>query len=243
MILLIKDGEFVKVSFTGSVKLTGEVFDTTEEDVAKKEGIYDEKKKYGPVLVIVGKGMVIPGVERKIKEMDVGEEKEFDVPVEEAFGKRDPKKIKIVSYSRFKKDKVEPFPGLYVSIDGKEAKIQSVAGGRVRVDFNHPLAGKKLHYKLKILEKIIDAEKKCEEIVKKYGMNVIIKGISLNKEKGKLRVTIEKDIPTSVKDVIEKQIKKYVDEIKSVEFELKPLPSKDDIKGKSKSDTKETTNK
>ncbi|NOX71110.1 MAG: peptidylprolyl isomerase [Candidatus Micrarchaeota archaeon] len=221
----MNDGDFVKIEFVGKVKATGEIFDLTDENLAKNENIYDAKKKYGPVLIIVGKNMVIPGVEKQIKGMKVGEEKEFTVKPKDAFGDRDFKKIKIVSYSKFKKNKVEPVPGLYVDIDGKEAKVQSVSGGRVRIDFNHPLAGKELSYRLKIVEKIDDTESKCRGIVEKYGMNVIVKDAKMQ-EDGKLRVVIEKDVPSSVKDVIEKQITKYVPEVKTVIFELKPLPEK-----------------
>ena len=217
----MNDGDFVKIDFVGRVKDTNEIFDLTMEDVAKKEGIHNPKKEYGPVLIIVGKEMVIPGVDEQLKNMKVGDEKEFEVPKEKAFGNRDFTKIKIVSYSKFAKEKIEPVPGLFVDIDGREAKIQAVSGGRVRVDFNHPLAGKALTYQVKIVEEIKDAKEKASELVKKYGMNAVIKDTKMG-ENGKLTLVIEKDIPNSVKDVIKGQIEKYVTEVKDIRFELKP---------------------
>ncbi|MBN2101468.1 MAG: peptidylprolyl isomerase [Candidatus Aenigmarchaeota archaeon] len=217
----MNDGDFVKIDFVGRVKDTDEIFDLTIEDVAKKEGIYNPKKGYGPALVIVGKEMVIPGVDEQLRQMKVGDEKEFEVPKEKAFGNRDLTKIKIVSYSKFIKEKIEPVPGLFVDIDGREAKIQTVNGGRVRVDFNHPLAGKALKYRLKVVEEIKDTKEKASELVEKYGMNAVIKDTRID-ETGKLTLVIEKDIPKSVKDVIKSQIEKYVTEVKDIQFELRP---------------------
>lgn len=217
----MNDGDFVKIDFIGRVKMTGEIFDLTKADAAKSENVFDPKKKYEPQLVIIGKNMVIPGVEKELKSMKVGDEKEFDVLPEDAFGSRDLKLIKIVSYAKFMKDKIEPMPGLFVDIDGKEAKIQSVNGGRVRVDFNHPLAGRELSYNLKITGQITDTKDKCLEIVNMYGMNAVVKDAKIN-EKGNLNLVIEKDVPTSVKDVIKEQIRKYVSEVKDINFELRP---------------------
>ena len=216
----MNDGDFVKIDFVGRVKDTDEIFDLTIEDVAKKEGIYNPKKGYGPALVIVGKEMVIPGVDEQLRQMKVGDKKEFEVPKEKAFGNRDFAKIKIVSYSKFTKEKIEPVPGLFVDIDGREAKIQTVNGGRVRVDFNHPLAGKALYYRLKIVEEVKDAKDKATELVKKYGMNAVVKDTKID-EAGRLTLVIEKDIPKSVKDVIKAQIEKYVTEVKDIQFELR----------------------
>jgi FKBP-type peptidyl-prolyl cis-trans isomerase 2 len=71
------------------------MFDTTDEEEARKVGAYNEKHTYGPVLVVVGGRMVPKGVESKLEEMSVGEEKEFTIKADEGFGPRDPKLVKI----------------------------------------------------------------------------------------------------------------------------------------------------
>ena len=50
----MKEGDWIKINYLGKAKATGEVFDLTRESDAKEAGIFDEKKKYGPVLVILG---------------------------------------------------------------------------------------------------------------------------------------------------------------------------------------------
>jgi peptidylprolyl isomerase len=123
---------------------------------AKKAGVYDAKERYGPRLVIIGEGRIIPGLEKAIRELNVGEEKEVEIPPSEAFGERKPENIKIMPRNVFIKSGVTPEPGKVVEINGKLAIIRSVTGGRVVVDFNHPLAGKKLLAKVKLV-KIVDS--------------------------------------------------------------------------------------
>ncbi|HDI10337.1 peptidylprolyl isomerase [Candidatus Bathyarchaeota archaeon ex4484_205] len=144
----------VRIEYTGYVKESGEVFDTTDEEVARKEGIYREGEKYGPKVVVIGAGHVIRGLEEEIEKMAPGEEREVDIPPEKAFGNRKKDLVKLISLREFKKAGIDPIPGRYVRIGGLMARVQSVSGGRVRVDFNHPLAGKTLRYKIKLIEEL-----------------------------------------------------------------------------------------
>jgi FKBP-type peptidyl-prolyl cis-trans isomerase 2 len=41
----MKKGDFVRIDFVGRLAATGEIFDLTSEEIAKKEGVYDEKQK------------------------------------------------------------------------------------------------------------------------------------------------------------------------------------------------------
>ncbi|MBN2518690.1 MAG: hypothetical protein JXB14_07605, partial [Candidatus Altiarchaeota archaeon] len=50
------------------------------------------------------------------------------------------------------KQGMTPVPGMVFEVEGRPARIQSVSGGRVMVDFNHPLAGKETEYKVKVRE-------------------------------------------------------------------------------------------
>jgi FKBP-type peptidyl-prolyl cis-trans isomerase 2 len=174
----MKEGDFIEIEYVGRVKLTNEIFDLTSEELAKKEGIHNPKHTYGPALVVIGSNMVIRGVMKELERMEVGEERMFDVDPSEGFGMRSPKLIKIISVSKFIENKINPIPGEYFEIDGMQAKVQSVSGGRVRVDFNNPLAGKMLTYKVKILKRI---EKYYR--VDYSGLEIRGKGIVVKSEK------------------------------------------------------------
>lgn len=143
---------FVKISYTGRIK-DGKVFETTSEKIAKEEGIFNEKKIYQPLPIVVGEGQVIKGLEEALSSMKLtpGEEKKnIEIPPEKAFGERDPNKVRLISRGQFKREGITPIPGMVVELNGRPARIQTVSGGRVRVDFNSELAGKIVVYDVKI---------------------------------------------------------------------------------------------
>jgi len=221
----MEKGDFIKIDFVGRVIASGEIFDLTIEEVAKKEGIFSEKHKYGPTLVVMGANMVIPGVEKRLEQMKVGDEREFDLSAEDGFGKRDPKNIKIFSLSNFTKQKMNPAPGMFVTINGKQAKIQNVTGGRVRVDFNHPLAGRELHYRVRITDQLKNKLEKSKAMIEYYGIKAEAKI-----EDNKLHIHTVKPLPDVVQKIIEDKMKEWIKEIKSIKFLSKEKEKKEEKK-------------
>ncbi len=213
----MKNGDFVEIDFVGRVVGTNEIFDLTSAEEAKKEGVFNPKQKYGPGLVVIGAHMTIPGVEKQLKDMEIGEEKEFNVKPDEAFGRRNPKLIKIVPLAQFTRNKINPVPGIFLEIDGRQAKIQSVSGGRVRVDFNHPLAGKELNYKLRIVKKLTNTLEKANALVDYYNIEA-----KTELKEGVLSIKTEKKLDKPehrpVKDLLKKVIIKWIPVIKDVKF-------------------------
>ncbi|HDN83054.1 MAG TPA: peptidylprolyl isomerase [Candidatus Altiarchaeales archaeon] len=162
---------FLKINYIARIK-DGKIFDTTYEDIAKKEGIYSKEKIYAPLPVIVGEHRVIRGLEEALEDMKVNEEREVEIPPEKGFGKRDPNLVRLVPLSVFKRNNINPIPGMKVTLDGMPARIQTVSGGRVRVDFNHELAGKTLIYKVKVEEEFKSKEEKLRFLIdRNFPMN------------------------------------------------------------------------
>jgi len=226
---VMKHGDFIKIDFIGKVEGTGKVFDFTQEKIAKEEGIHDPKKKYEPVLVVIGANMVIPGVEKELMKMKEAEENSFSVEFKDAFGPRNPKLARIFSLSSFLKQKINPIPGDFVRVEGLQGKVQSVSGGRVRVDFNHPLAGKDLHYWIKIVSVIQEKGKKVDELFAHYDIKH-----THTLHDNVLTITGEKEIPQQERNFIRETVVKWVKGIESVNFSAK---------GKSIEITKEKTPK
>ncbi len=206
-------GDFLKIDYVGRIASTGEVFDLTDEALARKEGTYDPRQRYGPVLVIMGSGMTVPGVEKHLLQMKTGEKREFDVSQEEGFGRRDPRLIKIISYHRFVSQKINPVPGIFVNIDGRHARIQSVSGGRVRADFNSPLAGKDLHYKVRIVMKLTNPQEKAQAMLDHYGLKAgaVLKSSSLT-------IQTESKLPDQVKQLLNREITRWIKEVKKINY-------------------------
>lgn len=161
----VKNGDFIKLEYTGKIIETGDIFDTTNEELAEEKGIHSDKKTYGPISVIVGGGHVLKGMEDALVDMEAGEEKTIELPPEEAFGERDPSLIQLVPMSEFKKQGIKPQVGMAITSEGNTGIIRSVSGGRVRLDFNHELAGKSLEYQVKVAEIIEDDTEKVKSMI------------------------------------------------------------------------------
>jgi FKBP-type peptidyl-prolyl cis-trans isomerase 2 len=190
----MKQGDFVKISYAGWVD--DNLIETTETAIAKKEGAYDPKRPYEPVVIVVGEGHVLPGIDKALEEMKVGEKKKLDIPPQDAFGERSFKRIKLVSQREFKKQNITPMPGMVFEVEGQPAKIQSVSGGRVRVDFNHPLAGKDVHYEVKIET---DAKSETERINFLLERAFKDKGVKFTTSGKGDKKTITVDVPDQIK--------------------------------------------
>ncbi len=167
----VQKGDVIKLHYTGRVKETGEVFDTTFEEVAKEAGIYSEKGVYGPVPIAVGAGHVLKGLDERLEGLEVGKKYTLEIPPEKGFGRRDPKLIKTFTLGQFRRQASTPLPGMPVEIETEsgrklKGKVMTVSGGRVRVDFNHPpYAGKHLIYEVEVIEKIEDPIERVKALI------------------------------------------------------------------------------
>lgn len=208
----VKEGDFVKLEYTGSVKTDGYIFDTTSKDVAKENDIFNAQATYGPVTVCLGKAMVIKGLEDALIGKELGFEGKVEVPPDDAFGKKDPKLMKLIPTSKFKKHNVNPQPGLQVDVDGSMGFIRTVTGGRTIVDFNHPLSGKELEYDVKILNKVTDIR---EQISSVLTMKLNIKPdnyvIDLDDKKASIKLKGLPEMPEDLSTKISDFIKSCVD--------------------------------
>ena len=162
--MAIKEGDFVKLSYTGSAN--GMVFDTTDEDAAKKANIHTPSALYGPIVVCVGQKHVITGLDEELVGKDAGTEADVTVPPEKAFGERDPKKVQSYAKSKFPE---KPVRGQRVNIGEEgEGTVVDVIGTRVIVDFNSPLAGQTLVYHYKVEEVVTDPLDELKGLIRLY---------------------------------------------------------------------------
>ncbi len=152
----------VLIDYVG--KADGEIFDLSSEEKAREHNVYREEQDYRPIPVLIGEDYVIEGLEEQVKEMSVGEEKEFEVPTEKAYGKREADNMETFPEKEFKKQGVNVNVGEQIQIGRKTGRVVSKGSGRVRIDFNHPLSGKDLEYWVKVQEKVEDDQEKARHI-------------------------------------------------------------------------------
>lgn len=144
---------------------TESMFDTNVESAAKDNNIYDEKAHYGPVPYIAGSRFFYPEVDQAIGEAEIGKEVEVTIPCEKAAGHRNPKLIELHPIKDFYKNDINPYPGMTVTLQNRTGTILSVGAGRVKVDFNSPLAGHDLTYKVTVLDEVTDPVEKAKAVM------------------------------------------------------------------------------
>lgn len=132
-------GNIVSVEYTGKLE-TGELFDTS--------------KGRGPLEFELGSGKVIKGFDEGIIGMKIGEEKKIEINPEDGYGQRNENYTKDIPRKSIPKE-IELKKGLLLMFkrpDGMSipAAIIEIKEDSVKVDFNHPLAGKKLIFAVKL---------------------------------------------------------------------------------------------
>ena len=149
----LQDGDFVRIAYTARTVEGGQLVDTTDEDVAEEEGVADQGE-FEPRVIVLGEGHLFPAVEDDIRGGEVGDEGSVVVGAEEAFGEYDEEEVQTVSADKIDED--DRYPGARVQIDGQQGVLETIIGGRARVDFNHPLAGEDIEYDYEILDTVED---------------------------------------------------------------------------------------
>ena len=158
-----KVNDFVEIDYIGKIKETNEVFDLTDLEQARQKNMYNPKATYGPRTIQIGKKQIIKGIDEFLADKETGKTYTLEIKPEDAFGKKDAKWIKIITKDFLIEQGINPTLGLQISTGGRLGTIRSVSGGRVTVDFNHPLAGKNLVYEItinKVVENKISTESK-----------------------------------------------------------------------------------
>ncbi|MBN2111926.1 peptidylprolyl isomerase [Candidatus Woesearchaeota archaeon] len=138
----VKKGDKIKVEYEGKLD-DGTVFDSTGKHGGE------------PLEFEAGAGSVIKGFDNAVIGMKKGDEKEINLKPAEAYGEPNEQLVKKVPRSQFP-EKMELKAGTMLALrapNGMQipAKITEVSDSEVTIDLNHPLAGKNLNFKIKIV--------------------------------------------------------------------------------------------
>lgn len=136
----VTDNVIVALDYTLTVE--GSVVDTSEGDE--------------PIRFIQGQGQIIPGLEQALYGMELGESKNVVVPPKDGYGEEDPSAYTDIPRGEFPSE-IPLEPGVELELKDKsgdilEASIDSISEDNVRLNFNHPLAGKILNFSVKVVE-------------------------------------------------------------------------------------------
>ncbi len=137
---MVQIGKFVQIEYTGTFD-NGEVFDSNVE--------------MDPLEFEVGSGSIINGLDQGLIGMANDEEREITISPDKGYGDYNEEFVLNVPLSEMRAN-FEPEPGMVISIQMENgnmipARITDISDDNVTLDLNHPLAGKTLHFKVKVL--------------------------------------------------------------------------------------------
>ena len=211
----VKKRDFIEIEYTGKIKEDKVIFDTTDEKVAKENNLHGHD--FSPAIICIGEEQILKGIDKNLEGKDIGKEYEFDIKPEDAFGKKNAKLIQLIPTAKFRQQSIQPMPGMQLNIDGVVGTVKTVSGGRTLVDFNHPLAGKELSYKVRINKKITDNKEKLSGYIK---LTLGTKDFEATVENGNAKITLKNEIPKEIQEELSEKITELMPEVKKAEFDM-----------------------
>ena len=208
--------DFIEIEFTGKIK-DGEIFDSNIKKDIEIAKLNVEPK---PFVFCLGEAMFLKGVEDFLIGKEIGKYT-IELSPEKAFGKRESKLVQMIPMKVFQQHKINPIPGIMFNFDNRIAKVLTVSGGRVMVDFNNPLAGKDIVYNIKVLRKLEDTNEK----IKAFNEFLFRKDFKFEIKEKTLTISLDKGF----KPLVE-MFKDKFKEIFELELEVKevePKPEKE----------------
>ncbi|MFW6285703.1 MAG: FKBP-type peptidyl-prolyl cis-trans isomerase [Nanoarchaeota archaeon] len=214
----IKENDFIELEY--DLYANDKLVQTTDEKKGKKHQIKAEK--YEPTTIIVGKNFILKALDEDIiNNKNPQEEKTLELDINQAYGKRDKKLIKVIPKSAFDEHKTKPVVGVVYDFNGMYGTVKSIIGGRVMVDFNNPLAGKNIKVVYKVTKKIEDIKTKVENV-----MNLILKiptnmyKVSSNAKKMTIEVPEQLE---SIKQMLEKSLLENIPQLSDYQIIIEKL--------------------
>jgi FKBP-type peptidyl-prolyl cis-trans isomerase SlyD len=244
--MALERGSLVLVDYTAKVKDSNEIFETTNEEDAKKSDLYDPTRKYEPRLVSIGEGWVLKGLDEALANANLGDKLTIEITPDKGFGDRDPSKVRMIPQRKLgeKADNIKV--GDVVEMYERPGIVRYVGSGRVQLDFNHRFAGRTLTYDVNILKKLESDDDKI--------MYLIRRRLPIDNDKIKFKLvdsTLEIELAEEtflseglqiIKRAIANDIFKFVSTVNNIEFieSYKPLqpqspqPSQQQLKAEEK---------
>ena len=183
----MEDGAIIHVDYDLFSGETGDLIETTREEIAKEHEMHQEGRSYTPMVCIVGTGNLIAGFEAALKNAKVGKEVEVEIAPADAYGEKDASLVETISIDKLRRAVQDPnslYLGAPVNINGRQGYLSYLAAGRARIDYNHPMAGKTLKYVFTVIKEVKGKEDKVLGLLESNsghsGFEVSFKGDDLS---------------------------------------------------------------
>jgi len=159
---MVEKGKVAVIHYVGRIAEgdeEGEVFDASDVDVAREEGIFYTHRNYRPMQVEVGEGEAFEALDEALAEMEKGDERTVEVHGSEVFGEYDPDEVVDFPRDMFEdpeEDRVAK------TDDGRSGWATDVDEETVTIDFNHELSDTLVEFKIKLLD-VLDEKRNVNQ--------------------------------------------------------------------------------
>ncbi|MGI0078626.1 MAG: FKBP-type peptidyl-prolyl cis-trans isomerase [Nitrososphaerales archaeon] len=218
----LENGTLILADYTGRVKDTGQIIETTRKTDAESAGNADPTRTYEPKLIAVGEGWVLKGLDEALGKTDPGQTLDVELAPEKAFGARDPNRISRIPVRKFGEKAGDLSVGSEVEVDNRIGIIRSLESGRAIVDFNPRYAGKTLLYNVEIKERLDARDAKVGALIRRR-LPIEKTNVKFEVSDAKIRVTVPKDYfllegLQIIKRAISTDLFKFIKPLENVEF-------------------------
>ena len=165
--MTLEKGSLILIEYTAKIKDNNQIFETTNEEEAKKSDLYDPLRKYEPRLVSIGEGWVLKGLDEALSNSNNGEKLSVEIAPDKGFGERDPSKVRMIPQRKLGERADEVKVGDEIELDDRRGIVRYIGSGRVQIDFNHRFAGRTLTYDINMIKKIENNEDKVIALLKR----------------------------------------------------------------------------
>ena len=161
----LQEGDFIRLAYTARTVEGGQLVDTTDPDVAEEEDVGDQGT-FEPRVIVLGSGHLFDSVEQAVVGKEEGDSGSVTIAAAEAFGEYDESQVETVAANKIDED--DRYPGARIQVDGQQGTLETIIGGRARVDFNHPLAGEGIEYDFEIVGVVDDQLERAEGLLNMF---------------------------------------------------------------------------
>ncbi len=161
----LAEGDFIELDYTARTVEDADLVDTTDPEVAEEEDI-DADQEFAPRTIVLGEGHIFDSVEADVVGKEVGDTGGVVVPATEAFGEYDEEEVQTISKDKIPED--DRYPGAQVTIENQQGFVETIIGGRARVDFNHPLAGEDIEYEYEVANVVEDRNEQAQGLLEMF---------------------------------------------------------------------------
>jgi len=229
--MTLEKGSLILIEYTAKIKDNNQIFETTNEEEAKKSDLYDPLRKYEPRLVSIGEGWVLKGLDEALSNSNNGEKLSVEIAPDKGFGERDPSKVRMIPQRKLGERADEVKVGDEIELDDRRGIVRYIGSGRVQIDFNHRFAGRTLTYDINMIKKIENNEDKVIALLKRR-LLLDDEKIHLNFSESMLEIELPEETFLTEglqisKRAVATDIFKFVNTLQSIKFiEIyKSLPS------------------